>query len=202
MPIAGLSRGDTLRPQFPAVPAATDEPRATGPDRTDSDVNDADVDKLYSALSITTNIDGQMTNLLGRGARAGKFWASWLKESKREADAATNMKAALAALEKLLKDAKTVMRDLDKATKAANKATLAKYPTGKNYRDTVLTKQLASLQKWEQNATAFLASMAKVVPPFKFPKSPAALADTTVTYDSMTNYLHYYGEMKKQLAAL
>lgn len=165
-------------------------------------MNDADTKKLYSALSITTNIDAQLSNLLGRGERAGKFWTSWLKAAKRDAEQTADMKAALGALAKLMKDAKVVMKDLDKATKAANKATLAKYPDSKAYRDSVLTKQLASLRMWEQNGTKFVTSMTKVVAPFPYPKSPAALADVTVTFDSVKNYLEYYGTMKKELDKL
>jgi len=39
-----------------------------------------------------------------------------LKSEKRDADKVTNMKDALAALAKLIKDAKTVLKELDKAT--------------------------------------------------------------------------------------
>jgi hypothetical protein len=166
-------------------------------------MNDADVNKLYTALRITVNIEAQLTNFIGRSTRAGKNWAGWLKSGQRDPAAATAMKDALSTLSKLIKDAKLVLKDLDKATKeAGNKQTLAKHATGKAYRDTVLTKQLASLRTWEQNSTKFMTSMSKTVPPFPYPKPVQPPVDETVTYDSIKNFLHYYGEMKKELAKL
>jgi hypothetical protein len=166
-------------------------------------MNDADVKKLYNALSITVNIEAHLNNMLGRGARAGKAWTGWAKAKDRDAAKATKMKDALSLLSKLLKDAKIVLRDLDKATReAGNKQNLDKYATGKEYRDKILAKQLASLRAWEQNGTKFITIMNGLVPPFPFPKPGKPPVDETVTYDSVTNFLHYYGEMKKELAKL
>jgi hypothetical protein len=166
-------------------------------------MNDADVKKLYGALAITVNLEAQLTNFIGRSGRAGKAWSGWVIEKGRDPEAAVNMKTTLSALSKLVKNAKVVLKDLDKATKeAGNKATLAKYATGKDYRDKVLTKQLASVRAWDQNCAAFMTSMSQVVPPFPYPKPTGAGVDETVTYDSIKNYMHYYSEMKKDLDQL
>ena len=166
-------------------------------------MKDADVDQLYDALRITVNLEAQLTNFLGRAERAGKAWANWAKDSKRSPEQSTTMKAALATLGKMAKDAKLVLKDLDKATKEANKQALAKYATGKEYRDKVLVKQHASVRTWEQNGTKFVAQMSKVVPPFPFPKATSAQGvDETVTVDSAKNFSHYLAEMQKSLAKL
>ena len=165
-------------------------------------MNDADVKKLYAALSITVNLEAQLKNFQSRSGRAGKAWTGWLKTGQRDAQQTTDMKAALAALAKLTKDASVVLKDLDKAAKdAGNKQTLAKYATGKEYRDKVLVKQLASVVAWDQNGTKFVTSMTKVIPPFLYPK-PAGGVDETVTHDSVTTFQHYHAEMKKALAQL
>ena len=163
-------------------------------------MNDADVDKLYDALRISVNLEAQLTNFLSRGGRATKAWAGWLKTSTVDAGAKAQMKEALTALAKMGKDAKIVLKDLDKATKAADKATLAKYKTGKEYRDKVLSKQLASVRTWDQNCNKFMTSMAKVVPPFGYPNNRGV--DETATYGAVKNFQHYYDEMSKGLAKL
>lgn len=167
-------------------------------------MNDADVKQLYRALAITVNLETQITNFLSRSGRAGKAWAGWAKEKGRDPRKAAEMKTSLSELSKLMKNAKVVLKDLDKATKdASNKANLAKYATGKQYRDTVLTKQLASVRAWDQNCTAFITSMSQIVAPIAlYPKPTGQGVDETVTYDSIKNYLHYYGEMKKGLDQL
>lgn len=165
-------------------------------------MNDADMQKIWDALSGVVNLEAQLNNFGGRSARAGKFWTSWLKLDKREADATKNMKAALAELAKLMKSVKPVLKDLDTATKLATKQNLAKASTAKEYRDKVLVKQLAALNSWEATGQKFVTSMNAVVAPFPFPKSPAALADVTVTYDSVKESVRLCGEMKKTLGRL
>lgn len=164
-------------------------------------MDDADVKKLYSALAITVNLEAQLTNFLSRGGRATKAWTGWLKTANVEAAQKAQMKEALIALTKLGKDAKIVLKDLDKATKdAGNKTTLAKYKTGKEYRDKVLSKQLASVRAWDQNCNKFMTSIAKVVPPFGYPNNRGV--DETATYGAVKNFQHYYDEMSKGLAKL
>ncbi|HKC28705.1 MAG TPA: hypothetical protein VKB75_11905 [Jatrophihabitans sp.] len=166
-------------------------------------MNDADTKKLYAALAITVNLEAQLTNFLGRSGRAGKAWTGWLKSAKPDPAQAAEMKTALSTLSKMMKDAKLVLKDLDKATReAGNKATLAKYATGKEYRDKVLAKQLTSVRAWDQNCTKFIASMTKVVVPFPYPKPTGAGVDETVTFNSAKNFVQYYDEMKKGLAQL
>jgi hypothetical protein len=125
-----------------------------------------------------------------------------LKADKRDADQTKNMKAALAELAKLLKNAKVVKKDLDAATKLARKDSLAKIATAKDFRDTALAKQFASLYAWEQSGQKFLTSMKAVVAPFPYPKPPAAIADLTVTFDSIKETVELSGAMKKTLARL
>lgn len=165
-------------------------------------MNDADIDKLYDALRITVNLEAQLANFLNRSTRAGKKWAGWAASKDRSAEQKANMKAALTPLSALVKNAKLVLKDLDKATKAASKQALAKYPSGKDYRDKVLTKQLASVRTWDQDGAKFLAAMAKVVPPFQFPKGDPQGVDEKVTFESVQTYAHYFGEMQKSLAKL
>jgi hypothetical protein len=166
-------------------------------------MKDADVDKLYAALRISVNLETQLTNFLSRGGRAGKNWTVWVKDKKRTPEHVAAMKPALTTLAKMTKDAKVVVKDLDKATKnAANKDVLAKYATGKEYRDKVLVKQLASVRTWDQDCAKFIASINKCVPPFLFPAGAPGGVDEKVTYESMKTYQHYFDEMQKELAKL
>jgi hypothetical protein len=163
-------------------------------------MDDADVKKLYSALAITVNLEAQLTNFQSRGGRAGKAWTAWLKATTVDPPQKAQMKEALTALSSLAKTVKVVLKDLDKTTKDANKTTLAKYSTGKEYRDKVLSKQLASVRAWDKDCNKFMTSIAKVVPPFRHPNDKAV--DEKATYTAVQNFLHYYDEMSKGLAKL
>jgi hypothetical protein len=166
-------------------------------------MKDADVDKLHAALRITINLEAQLKNFQSRGGRAGKNWTLWLKDKKRTPEHVAAMKPALTTLAKMAKDAKVVLKDLDKATKdAGRKDVLAKYATGKEYRDKVLVKQLASVRTWDQDCAKFIASIGKCVPPFPFPAGVPGAVDEKVTYEAMKNYQHYFDEMQKELAKL
>jgi hypothetical protein len=166
-------------------------------------MNDADKAKLYSALGTITNLTAQLSNLAGRGPRAAKYWTEAVKKKDSTLDAAQKqkLKAAIAAIEKLTKDAKVVAKDLEACGKeAGDAALLAKCATGKAYRDTVVAKRLASSKAFDQGAHQFLLGMKGVLGGSMYPgmREP----DAKVTVDSLTNFSSYYNEMRIGLAKL
>lgn len=163
----------------------------------------ADATKIQSALNITTNIEGQLKNFINRAPGAGKHWSSWATADGRAAADAAQMKKALQYLSQMLKDVKTVVKDIDKAESAADQKALANYDTAKEYRDKVLAKQHTSLRAWHSNAVHFRDEMGKVVPGVQFIKvSPNPAVEESATYKAVENFLTYYDAMTKALAKL
>jgi hypothetical protein len=160
-----------------------------------------DTDKLHEALAGLTNLDADLSNFAGRSARAGKAWATWAKDPNRSKEQVAAMKAVLAALTKMGKDAKALRSDITKIGKSAgDQKVLAAHPTAKSYRDKVLVKQLAGLKKWAQTGAEFEKEMKTVVPPFRHPNAKGV--DEVVTYDSVTNFVARYKQMNDALAKL
>jgi hypothetical protein len=103
----------------------------------------------------------------------------------------------------MMKDAKIVLKDLDKATRDANKQNLAKYPTAKDYRDKVLAKQLSSVHAWQKYGGTFMKSMNESAMPLApFPGAKESQIDQKATWGAIKDYQHYHGELTKGLAKL
>jgi hypothetical protein len=166
-------------------------------------MNDADKKKLYNALGLITNMTAQLSNLGGRAPRAAKYWADALKKKDSTLDAAQKqkLKGAIVAIEKLTKDAKVVAKDLETCGKeAGDAALLAKYATGKEYRDKVVAKRLASSKAFDQSAHQFLLGMKSVLSGGMYPGMGEV--DPKVTVDSLANFSSRYNEMRIGLAKL
>ncbi|MDP9091886.1 MAG: hypothetical protein M3N95_02835 [Actinomycetota bacterium] len=166
-------------------------------------MNDADKKKLHSALGIITNLTAHLSNLAGRSPRAAKYWAEALNKKDSSLDAAQKqkLKNAIAAIEKLTKDAKVVAKDLEACGReASDAALLAKFATAKQFRDTVVAKRLASSKAFDQNAHQFLLSMKGILGSNMYPGMRDA--DPKVTVDSLANFSSYYNEMRIGLAKL
>ena len=159
-------------------------------------MNDADVKAVHAAVSIMVNMEAHLNNLLGRSSRAAKFWADQAKTNKgMDAAQKKKMKDAAEAIPGLAKTAKTVLKDLDLMAKAASTANLANYASGKDFRDKVAVGHLASSKKFDLDGTTFVTNLKAVIGP-KMPYPGKGLPDPQVTVESMTNFSHYYNEMK------
>lgn len=166
-------------------------------------MNDAEAKKIISALTNVVNIDAALSNFTNRSARAGKLWAQWgSKNGKAFPEGQAHMKLALGALSKMIKDAKLVRKDIDKLAKEASPTALAKYKTGKEYRDQVLRKRLASAKSFHQNSDKFVAEMAKVLDGFPFVTVQEGGVDEKATFGYVQDFQHYYAAMDKGLSSL
>ncbi|HZC72256.1 MAG TPA: hypothetical protein VE442_16295 [Jatrophihabitans sp.] len=165
-------------------------------------MNDADKRQLYNALGTVTNLTAHLSNLLGRAPRATKYWTDVLKKNGEwEAAKKANMKAAITLIAKLTKDAKVVSKDLENCAREAGDAKLlAKYPTGKAYRDQVVVKRLASAKAFDQNGAKFVSAMMSVLGSGLYPGMRDV--DPKVTVDSIKNFSSYFNEMRIELAKL
>jgi hypothetical protein len=161
-------------------------------------VNDADKKKLYAAVSTIVNLEAQLTNLGGRGGRAAKLWAETASKSKDE-KVKKGLKAASAGLTELLKDAKVVLKDLNALGKDTGNATLlAGHATGKEFRDKVVAKRLASSKAFEQKAAKFTNGVMSILGGNLYPQMSDV--DVKVSMASLKNFAHYYNEMRIGLA--
>lgn len=166
-------------------------------------MNDAEKQKIYNVLGNVTNLEAQLSNFSRHSANAGKYWATWAKDPNRAPQMVAAMKAALTALTKMTKNAKSVNKDLVKAAMAVkNGTTLDKYASAKDYRDKVLAKQLTSARTWDAEAAKFAQKMVNVLQmkEYKYPKNTGASVDETVTWDSVQHYINYMNQMKVALA--
>jgi hypothetical protein len=164
-------------------------------------MNDADKKQLYTALGIITNLDAQLSNLASRSTRAGKYWADAYKTNKTlDPKQKQNLKAAIEAIAKLTKDAKIVGKDLDACAKDAGAANLAKYATGKEFREKVVVKRLASAKAFDQTGGKFLLNLMSVLGSGMYPGQSEA--DPKVTVNSVKNFSDYYNKMRIELAKL
>jgi hypothetical protein len=165
-------------------------------------MNDADKKQLYNALSIIVNMEAQLTNMMGRSARAAKYWAeAGKKNTSMDEKQKQSLKAAIAGIAQLTKDAKVVLKDLNTCAKeAGNTAFLAKYPSGKEYRDKVVVKRLASAKAFDQNGGKFLLNLMNVLGSSMYPGMHEA--DPKVTVDSVKGFSSYYNKMRIELAKL
>lgn len=166
-------------------------------------MNDAEAKKIISSLTNVVNMDAALSNFTNRSTRAGKLWAQWgSTNGKAFPQGQAHMKVALGALSKMIKDAKLVRKDVDKLAKEASPAVLSKYKTGKEYRDKVLRKRLASARSWNQNADKFVAEMAKVLDGFPFVTVAEGGVDETATVRYVQDFQHYYKAMDTGLNGL
>jgi hypothetical protein len=163
----------------------------------------ADMKKLNDALGTAiVNIPNYLSNFLKRGAAAGKGWAGWATWVQSQDPAKTvEMKKALVLLSKMIKGGKVVDKDLHKLSKLVNAKAMAKYPTGKDYRELVVYKHLLSLDAWVKSAVSFKKIMndlgADIV--LHPNRAGAQHAAEIVTYDSVADLIKYYIVLQKAL---
>ena len=162
----------------------------------------ADMRKLSDALGTAiVNIDNYFSNFMKHGAAGGKGWAQWAAESGRDPAKAAEMKKCLALLSKMMKDGKAAQAGIKKLRKLADTKTMAKYPTGKDYRDLVVYKHLLPLDAWAKSAVQFKKTMNT----FTGGLSPhpnfgnARFMNEIVTYNSTVELLDYYIVLQKKL---
>jgi hypothetical protein len=165
-------------------------------------MNDADKKQLYSALSIIVNMEAQLTNMMGRSARAAKYWAeAGKKNTTMDEKQKQNLKAAINGIAQLTKDAKVVLKDLNSCAKEASDAkVLAKYGSGKEYRDKVVVKRLASARSFDQNGGKFVLNLMSVLGGGLYPGMRDV--DPKVTVDSVKEFSSYFNKMRIELAKL
>src|ERR1700726_2008042 len=98
-------------------------------------MNDAEKNKLHTAVRTIVNMEGELRNMIGRSPRAAKFWDDTAKSSKGlDANQKKKLRDAAASVVKLTKDAKVVLKDLDGALKDSGDAKmLATCATGKEF---------------------------------------------------------------------
>lgn len=174
-------------------------------------MNDADIKKVHTALKGIASIDGEVSNFLSRSARARANWTAWGKgdAAPTNGQAKLNLKRAMEAIDKMNKLAPTVRKDVTKAGAAAAPKNLAKTSKSpKEYRDKVLTVQLASLKKWYDYANVFVTAIQNSIDLeltggiIQFPYPSQKPIDEQVTYDSARNYRKAWEGLQADLKKL
>jgi hypothetical protein len=140
--------------------------------------------------------------MVGRSGRAAKYWE---EAAKKNSDEENKKKIAAAAsdITKLTKDAKTVLKDLAACAKDATDAKLAAYSgSGKDFREKVAMKRLASAKKLEADGMRFVNGLKNILPGGGGLWPGMNDVDPKVTVESLTNFSHYWNEMRIELAKL
>jgi hypothetical protein len=186
-------------------------------------VNDPEFKKFIAALRPIVNLEAPLKNYLSRAPRAAKHWTAQAKDARWSDQDVSRFKLSVATLGKLTKDAKTVLKDWEKITMTANPKGLAKYATGKEFRDKVLEKQLKSFESWDGGCEVFITAMthlakpahaiavadaakAQAIKPLPKPhpvvSDPGQAADQIATWEAITSYRHYFDQLTTALAKL
>lgn len=162
-------------------------------------MNDNDKKIIHNAISIVDNVRGQLTNIGKRGPGAAK---TWKEEFARMTDAANKAKlkdGVLVPLLKLLKDLKTVIKDLDALYKeGAEPKKLAAYADAKAFRAKAMTKYLASAKTFEATAQHMILQLKNILGAPFYPGMSDVDVKALVGY--VDAYVHYYNELRIALA--
>lgn len=165
-------------------------------------MNDAEKNKLHGAVRTIVNMEGELRNMIGRSPRAAKFWDDAAKSNKGlDANQKKKLRDASAAIMKLTSAAKVVLKDLDGALKDSGDAKqLAAYATGKEFRDKVLAKRLASSRKFDADASSTMNAITTILGDTMWPGMSAV--DPKVTINSIKQFSAYFNAMRLDLAKL
>jgi hypothetical protein len=167
-------------------------------------MNDAEKTKLYTAVRTIVNMESELRNMIGRSARAAKFWDDTAKSSKgMDANQKKKLRDAAASIVKLTRDAKVVLKDLDSALKDSRDAkVLATCATGKEFRDKVLVKRLASARKFDTDAMSTMNAITTVLGGGDGLWPGMNEVDPKVTINSIKQFSSYFTAMRLGLAKL
>lgn len=124
-----------------------------------------DEDKLKSAIAGVDNLQAQLGNIAKRGPNAVKAWMAQVA-STTDKDLATKLKKSVATpMATLLKDVKSVTKDLESLYKEGSDAKKrAAYADVKAFRSKAVTKYLASSKQFELDSLKITASLMNVIP--------------------------------------
>ena len=162
-------------------------------------MNDADKKKVFSAVAIVTNIEGQLKNIIGRGPNAAKEWG---EDYKRSTDDEVKKKLKgdlIPGMNSLVKDAKKVLKDLESLAKETETKKIAAYATGKDFR-TKATKLLSSCKDYDVAASKLLLVLMNSLGNGLYPGMSSVDVQATVGY--LKNFSTYYNSIRIELAKL
>jgi hypothetical protein len=166
-------------------------------------MNAADQEKLYHALNQLAAMDGEVREFPARAKAAADYWTDAAAHTD---DAAKNksLTAAAAAVTRLIKDGKVVVKDIGMVIKT-DKAISSYAGTAKQYRYKIVAKRLASAKSFDLDAQRLIANVVAMGgDPFKFnPKQdPASKVNVVKTMDHLKQFSNYYNELRVRLAKL
>jgi hypothetical protein len=159
-------------------------------------MNDADKKRLSTAIATSMNLQADLTNMIGRGPRAAKFWAEQAKRTNFDAAQKKKLKDISAVTLKLVKDAKVVVKDLHTLHIESNKL-YDKFGSGKEFRDKHVAKRLATSRALDQNATKMVLALKSVLGGGLWPGMREV--DPKVVVDSLEEFSRRFGEMRIDL---
>ncbi|RRS05402.1 hypothetical protein EIP75_04105 [Aquabacterium soli] len=166
-------------------------------------MNPKDEDRIKSALSGVDNLQDQLGNIAKRGPNAVKAWVTQIAGST-DKDFNKRLKDGVATpLTKLLKDVKSVTKDLETLYKEGSDAKkLSAYADAKAFRTKALAKHLASSKQFELDSLKITMNLMNVIP--KAGGMYPGMGDTNVKalVGYMENFSKYYNAFKVELGKL
>lgn len=161
-------------------------------------MNDTDKKKLQNALSIVDSLQGQLSNIAKRGPGAAKEWAADM--ARAQAENKPKIKSLVSASVKLVKDAKSVVKDLEALYKEGSDVKrLAGYADGKTFR-TKTAKHLASGRSLYDASTKLRTQLLSILGGGMYPGM--SNVDVKAFVVALQAYERYFDALRVDLAKL
>ncbi|HYR24541.1 MAG TPA: hypothetical protein VEQ09_01825 [Aquabacterium sp.] len=162
-------------------------------------MDDKDKTKVKDALAGVINMEAELSNLLKRGPAAVKVWTLALPSQDATAQAKLKNKV-IKPMVTLLKDAKTVLKDLDKLYAECADKKITTYPDAKTFRTKVVTKYFDSSKKLEQDGQRIILELRSILGGGLYPGMGDT--DVKVSVNSIDNFAKRCTDVRIQCGKL